>query len=114
MSIDTFLELKLTESNEFWGFIIVQLSADDHINTASVDPHYIDCDLQLSHQCSNVDTNQLMRLLALEAGPSIPVSARAHHSRLSNVAVVVKLQRTVFHHHGLIGRGTQIVEAICI
>lgn len=27
---------------------------------------------------------------------------------------VVKLQRTAFHHHGLIGRGTWVVEATCI
>ena len=79
ISTDTSLELKSIESNECRGVIIVRLSADD-ISAIGDDPQHIYCDIQLSHQNSNVNTNQLLRLLALEAGTSISANARAHHS----------------------------------
>lgn len=123
-SIDTSLELKSIESNECRGFIIVRLSADDHISTTSVDPRYIDCDLQLSeaHQSYNVDTNQLLRPPTLESGSSVTVNARVHRSRPSNIALDAstptqdttpidrdpQFPRTM-HHHG-IGAGDGAVS----
>lgn len=55
----------------------------------SVDPQYIGCDLQLSHQSSSIEMSQLPGPPTLGAGTSISVDAHAHHSRPSNIALDV-------------------------